>query len=129
VALPLYQHARDVDSAWTGRGFNFAWKVMLAERAGVVTFRVRDRDRNSERVLSPERYLTASQTLAMAQDPELVRSLARHIAQDYRARGRRVAVFADAYLSLNGQPAHRLIDPTFDLASSRENGYVLTRER
>ena len=82
IALPCYQHLRGFDSAWTGRGFNFAWKVMLAERAGTVTFRVHDRERNRELTVSPARYLTASQTHAMAQDPELVRAFARHLAEE-----------------------------------------------
>ena len=127
LAVPLYQHTRGFDAAWTGQGFDFAWKVMLAERAGVVSFRVRDHARNTERMVSPGRYLTPSQAHAMAQDPALVRSFARHIAADYRARGQQVSVYADAFLSLNGRPAQRLIDPTFDLASPQEKGFILAR--
>ena len=53
----------------------------------------------------------------MAQDPFMVRDLARHIAGDMRARhGRDVEVHADAFASLNGRPAQRLIDPHVDLS-------------
>ncbi|MFT3926343.1 MAG: HTTM domain-containing protein [Myxococcales bacterium] len=127
LAVPLYQHARGTDAAWSGRGFDFAWKVMLAERAGSVSFRVRDQQQGSELRVLPQRFLTRSQTHAMAQDPELVRAFARYLASEYQAQGHAVSVYADAFLSLNGRPAQRVIDPEFDLAGSSSADFVLAR--
>ena len=53
----------------------------------------------------------------MAGQPDLILQLAHRIADDYRARGHRdVEVRADVFVSLNGRPAQRLIDPSVDLS-------------
>ena len=53
----------------------------------------------------------------MSGQPDMILSLAHHIAADLRARGERdVEVRVDALASLNGRPAARLIDPDVDLA-------------
>lgn len=55
----------------------------------------------------------------MAQDPFMIRALARHIAADLRQRGiAGVEVRADSFASLNGRALQRLIDPDVDLAAS-----------
>ena len=55
----------------------------------------------------------------MAQDPFMIRALARHIAADFRTRGvTAVEVRADSFASLNGRPLQRLIDSEVDLAAS-----------
>ena len=62
----------------------------------------------------------------MAQDPFLIRELARHIAQDLQAQGHpRVEVFADAYAALNGNPSRRLIDPNVNLAGETSSDWIL----
>lgn len=62
----------------------------------------------------------------MAQDPFLIRELARHIAQDLRKKGHTgVQVFADAYAALNGNPSRRLIDPNVDLAGVTTSDWIL----
>ena len=54
----------------------------------------------------------------MAGQPDLILQLAHRIADDYRARGHRdVEVRADVFVSLNGRPRARMIDPEADLAS------------
>jgi vitamin K-dependent gamma-carboxylase len=114
--LPLHHHLLVRDSAWTYDGFDFAWKVMVAEKAGSVRFRARDRRNGAERVVAPNRYLNAAQEQALAQDPRLIHALAQQIARDARERsGREVAVYADAFATLNGRPAQRLIAADVDL--------------
>lgn len=116
MILPLRGAFGGTSSAWTVRGFNFAWKVMIAEKAGVASFRIRDRREGGSTTVAPRAYLTAAQERAMAQDPEMIRSLALEIAKDVRRkRGRDVSVFADAFASINGRPSSRLIDPAVDL--------------
>jgi vitamin K-dependent gamma-carboxylase len=114
--LPLHHHLLTRDSAWTYDGFDFAWKVMVAEKAGSVRFRARDRRNGAERCVAPDSYLNAAQEQALAQDPRLIRALARQIARDAQARsGREFAVYADAFATLNGRPAQRLIAAAVDL--------------
>ena len=52
----------------------------------------------------------------MATQPDLIWQLARHIGAQFRQKGfDDVEVRADAWVSLNGRPAARLIDPSVDL--------------
>ena len=128
VAWPLRQHLTRADSAWTLDGFNFAWNVMVAEKAGSVSFRAVDRrSRESVRV-APEVLLADFQVRAMAQDPALVRDGALLIAERFRRRGREVAVYADAVATLNGRPAQRLVDPTVDLTRPLPNRWIVPLE-
>jgi len=53
----------------------------------------------------------------MSTQPSMIIQYARHVADRYRQLGHRdVAVYADAFASLNGRRTQRLIDPAFDLA-------------
>jgi hypothetical protein len=116
LLVPLHHHALSRDSAWTCEGFDFAWRVMVVEKAGFVRFEARDRRTGSVFSIDPRRYLSAVQERAMAQDPRLIRDLARHIRSDLHSRsGRDVAVYVDAFATLNGRRAQRLIAADVDL--------------
>ncbi len=126
LLLPLRQWVNAEPSAWTFIGFNFSWNVMVAEKSGSVWFEARDRKSDELFRIEPRRYLTASQEFAMAQDPDLIRALAQHIASDLRAReGRDVAVTAQAFAALNGRPVQRLLDPTVDLTRPLPDTWIL----
>lgn len=117
LVLPLRQHLAPGPSAWTGRGFDFAWNVMVAERSGAVRFRAVERATGREAVVSPSAALTPLQEAAMAQDPSLIAAFARRLAGELtRAGWRDVGVFADAQLALNGRGGRRFLDPRVDLA-------------
>ena len=54
----------------------------------------------------------------MATEPDLIHQAALALARRARAEGHdRVEVRVDAFVSLNGRPAARLVDPTVDLAA------------
>jgi vitamin K-dependent gamma-carboxylase len=115
AVLPLRQHFARTPSAWTLEGFNFAWNVMLAEKAGAVSFRARDRRTGETVRVEPRTFLARFQEVAMAQDPDLVRQGALVVAERFRRQGRDVAVYADAVASLNGRPSRPLVNPDVDL--------------
>ncbi len=119
IALPLRQHFLPGESAWTQRGFNFAWNVMVAEKSGAVTFTVVDATCGHSERVRPESMLTPTQTLMMAQDPDLIRAFARHLAARAAQAGHaHVRVHADAHAALNGRAARRMMDPSEDLSRS-----------
>jgi vitamin K-dependent gamma-carboxylase len=128
VLVPLRQHALGGDSAWTLDGFNFAWNVMVAEKAGAVSFRARERGSSVSERVEPRGFLARFQESAMAQDPELVREAALLVAHAFRQRGRDVAVYADAVASLNGRPARSLVDPNIDLTGPLPPRWILELE-
>jgi vitamin K-dependent gamma-carboxylase len=117
VAVPLRIHLYEGNWRWHEQGMRFGWRVMVREKNGVVSYRVRMDGDARERVVSPTQYLTLHQEREMSVQPDLILQLAHRIASDLRARGHHdVEVRADAWASLNGRPSARLIDPDVDLA-------------
>jgi len=116
VLVPLRSHLYPGSVLWHEQGMRWSWRVMLREKSGSVTYRVRAAGWSREKELSPSRYLTPYQEREMSGQPDLIVQLARRIARDLEAGGARdVEVRADALVSLNGRPAARLVDPEVDL--------------
>jgi hypothetical protein len=129
VGLPLRAYWPGRDPEWTGRGFNFGWRVMLAEKAGHTEFVVVDPRTGRRWRHLPGDFLTARQELMMAQDPFMVRTLARHIAADYHGRGLAVEVYAESFATLNARPVQRLIDPAVNLAAPSNDNWIVPLKR
>jgi hypothetical protein len=119
ASIPLRTFAATNDVAWTEEGFRFAWRVMAMEKAGVATFRLRDPATGEAWVADPRRELTKLQTTMMATQPDMIADYARHLAAEARRAGHGdVEVRADVFVSLNGRPNRRFVDPDADLARS-----------
>jgi vitamin K-dependent gamma-carboxylase len=117
LVLPFRHHFYGGDVLWHEQGMRFAWKVMVREKNGSVTYRVRRLGSGREWEVSPRDYLTKAQLHELSTQPDLIVQLAHHVARDYRARGwGDVEVRVDAWASLNGRRRARLIDPDVDLA-------------
>jgi hypothetical protein len=115
VLVPLRHHVIPGDARWTTEGYRFAWNVLLTERGADVEFRVVRADGVSWVESGADLY-TPSQWKVMSSDPELIRQAAHVIADRHRDTGTDVAVHADVFVSLDGRPAQRLVDPNVDLA-------------
>jgi hypothetical protein len=117
IALPLRAHLYGGNVSWHEQGMRFSWRVMTRAKNGSVTFMVRDPRSGREWQISPGKYLTPVQEREMAVQPDLILQLAHQIARDFASAGQPgVEVRADAYASLNGRRAARLVDPGVDLA-------------
>jgi hypothetical protein len=126
LALPARSFFCACPPAWTCAGFNCAWRVMIAEKTGYVEFYAFDPATGRRWNLSAKDYLTPRQEVMMAQDPDLIRAMARRLAHDLKARGfTEVQIHADAFATLNGRPSQRLIDPTVNLAAPVPRGWIL----
>ena len=122
LALPLRHLLYPGHSGWTDQGFRFAWRVMLIEKTGLVTYRVRNPVTQRVWVVDPVERLTPLQVKMMALSPDMILEYAHHLAADFARRGEPdVQVFADAYAAINGRLNQRLIDPTIDLARERDS--------
>jgi vitamin K-dependent gamma-carboxylase len=120
LLVPLRHWVYPGDVLWTEDGFRFAWNVMLIEKTGSVEFTVVDRRTGRREVVRNREHLTPVQEKAMAAQPDLLLTFAHHLARHHRAQGKEVAVQADAWVSLNGRPPARLVDPTMDLSQVEE---------
>lgn len=128
TALPVRRLTDTTSSAWTLRGFNFAWNVMVAEKTGHVVFRARDRATTRTVVIEPSDILAPFQERAMAQDPDMIRAFGAELARRLGSPGHAFAVHAEAFASLNGRPARLMIDPAIDLAGAVPDSFVLPLE-
>jgi hypothetical protein len=128
TVIPLRGLGSTIANAWTLRGFNFAWNVMIAEKSGDVVFTARDRASGEAREVMPSEFLAPFQERAMAQDPEMIRAFAVDIARRSRERGRDLAVYAQAFASLNGRPARLMVDPAVDLAAPVPSRFIMPLE-
>ncbi len=118
VALPLRHFAYPSNARWSEEGYLFSWRVMLTEKVGFVQFRVRDPETRQAWIVSPDEYLTPLQVERMAIQPDLILQTAHFMAENFAERGfPGVTVKADAFVSWNGRPNARLIDPDADLAA------------
>ena len=117
VTVPLRGFAMPGTLNWTERGFRFSWRVMLIEKTGLVDFRVVDRQTGRTRTVYPADHLSPVQHRLMRTQPDMIAQYARHLAHTHQAEHHTdVAVYADAFCSLNGRPTQRLIDPEVDLS-------------
>lgn len=116
VAFPLRHLIYDGDVLWNERGMRYAWKVMVREKNGSVTYRVTEPETGRTWQVSPHHYLDWRQANEMAGQPDLIHQLAHWVAQDFARRGvPGVEVRVDSFVSLNGRPVARMIDPDVDL--------------
>lgn len=121
VLVPLRHHLYPNQLLWAEQGMRFAWKVMVREKSGSVTFHVTDPGSGRTWQVTPQSYLTSRQVREMSAQPDLILQMAQRIARDFEARGIAGAeVRAEAWVSLNGRPPALLLDPTIDLARVRD---------
>ncbi len=117
VLFPLRHFLYPGDVLWNEQGMRWSWKVLLREKNGAITYRVRRGDGSLVQV-SPRQFLTDVQEREMSGQPDLILQLAHRIADQQRGlTGAPVSVYVDAFASLNGRPAQRLVDPTVDLCT------------
>ena len=117
VVFPLRFLAYGGSVRWHEQGMRFSWRVMIREKNGSITFVVRAPRAGRTFYVAPHQYLTRLQEREMSSQPDLILQLAHRIRDDYAGKGLGpVEVRADTWVSLNGRPIHRLIDPNVDLA-------------
>lgn len=121
IALMLAIPARALlipgESVWTSEGYRFSWNVLLSEKGADLRFRVLELSTGKVTLETAEELFTPLQWKVMSTEPELIRQAAHLIAARHAEVGQKVAVYADAYVSLNGRASAQLIDPTVDLAA------------
>jgi vitamin K-dependent gamma-carboxylase len=125
LVLPLRSYFCTEPPAWTCAGFNCAWRVMIVEKTGYAEFYAFDPATGRRWKLSLENYLTPRQETLMAQDPYLIREMARRFAADLRQRGFPDAqIRVNAFATLNGRPSQPLINPEMNLVGATPTGWI-----
>ena len=103
LILPFRYAMYDSHLFWKEQGYRFSWRVMLMEKAGEITFYVKDLDSGAKGIFDHQKYLTQLQETQMSTQPDMILDMAHHIERIMREDGHQnVAVFAEGYVTLNG---------------------------
>jgi len=109
---------------WTEQGYRFSWRVMLMEKAGYVTYIIKDTKTGKSGEIDPADYLTDNQLKMMATQPDMILQFAHFIKEEYQNKGMaNPEIYAQSYVSLNGRGSRPFINPDVDLGtiSQRSN--------
>jgi hypothetical protein len=90
---------------------------MLMEKAGAAYFTVKDKKDRSYYEVNNKEFLTPLQEKMMSTQPDMILKYAHYLAATYKQRGvKEPEVYAEVYVSLNGERSKLFIDTTVDLA-------------
>ncbi|MFT7395980.1 MAG: hypothetical protein ACI96G_000716 [Flavobacterium sp.] len=107
---------------WTEEGFRFSWRVMLMEKAGYATFKVKDVVTKKEITINNSHFLTTFQEKQMAFQPDFILQYAHYLHEYYKKKGfNNPEVYVESYVALNGRLSQKYIDPKINLAKENEN--------
>lgn len=94
---------------------------MLVEHQGQVRFELADQ-KGKRWEVSASKYLKPYQIKRMSVQPEAIREFAVFLAQKEASADQELAVYVDAFVSLNARPSQRIIDPKVNLAQAAPFG-------
>ena len=102
---------------WTEQGYQFGWRVMLTEKSGNAQFMITDRKTGKTGYVNNGEWLSAHQEKQMSFQPDMILAFAHFLHDEYQKQGMiDPIVTVDCWVTMNGRPSERLIDPTVDLS-------------
>lgn len=103
---------------WTEQGYRLSWRVMLMEKAGYITFLVKESGRSDSMEVHPSEYLTPIQEKMMSTQPDMILQFAHYLAEQLKSQGlSNPEVYAQSFVGLNGRSSRKFIDDQVNLAS------------
>lgn len=126
ILIPMRSWFIPGDSYWTGEGFDFGWRVMVAEKTGMADFTVVHRETGRRTRIRNAEHLTCGQERAMTQSPRMIWQFARHLDRTFETPGGDAfAVMVDAYATMNGRRSQRLIREDVDLTRPLPRDWIV----
>lgn len=110
ILIPMRAWFIPGDSRWTREGFDFGWRVMVAEKTGYVEFHEHDRKTGRRRRLKTD-SLTPRQEQLMSHSPDMIRQFALHLGE---RTGKEIRV--ESHATLNGRRRQLQLRPDVNLA-------------
>ncbi|WP_209404526.1 HTTM domain-containing protein [Pseudozobellia sp. WGM2] len=122
LCLPFRYLAYPDELFWTEEGYRFSWRVMLIEKSGYAQFKVVDTESGKWFYVDNSDFLTTFQEKQMAFQPDFILEYAHFLKQNFEKDGhKKVAVYVDSYVSLNGRLSTPYIDSKIDLTQEKES--------
>ncbi|MBC7391462.1 MAG: HTTM domain-containing protein [Opitutaceae bacterium] len=107
---------------WTENGYRFSWRVMLVEKAGTATFRIKNNLNGSEFDVDNSQYLNQHQEKQMSFQPDMMLQYAHYLGNTFEATGMKdISIYCECYVTMNGKPSQLIIDPETDLLKVKDN--------
>ncbi len=123
IALPLRHWFIEDNVLWTEEGHRLSWRMMLRSKSGRSNFYVIDKETNNKKLVDLNKYLTKKQQHIVSTKPDAIWQFAQRLKRKYAEKGQDISVYVDCYISVNGRPYTKLIDPEIDLASTDWDTY------
>lgn len=117
VGLPLRHHAFEDDVLWTEEGHRLSWRMMLRTRNASTSFTVLNSENNAVIPMKLSDYLSPKQIRQVSTKPDFMWQFAQRLKAEYAEQGIGIKVYVRSYLSVNGKPKKRFIDPDVDIAN------------
>ena len=116
IVFPLRSNFYPGELFWTEQGYRFSWRVMLIEKVGFTTFKIVDNQSDESYKVNNMEFLTRFQEKQMSFQPDMILEYAHYLGDTFKKRGLEdVSVYAESYVTLNGRPSQKFIDPDVDL--------------
>ncbi len=116
IALPLRHYLYPGYVSWTEEGHRFAWHMKLRGKSSRLTITAYLPTTRTRFTIDPADDLTPRQLRKLQTFPDMLLQYVHYKRDELRASGAEPIITAKWQCSLNGAPAHPLVDPTVDLA-------------
>ena len=121
VALPLRHYFFEDTVLWTEEGHRLSWRMMLRAKSGSISFKVIDRETNNAIPINLNDYLTTKQQRGLKTKPDFIWQFVQRLKQKFADEGKLVSIYATSYVSVNGKPSKKFINPEVDLSEVEWN--------
>ena len=116
LVLPLRHHFIEGDVLWTEEGHRLSWRMMLRERNGFITIRIKDLKTGNVSIYDYRKNLTDKQAQNLATKPDFIWQYCQRIKEEYK--GKPIAIYIECKNSINRKEYKTLIDPKFNMANA-----------
>lgn len=119
IGLPLRHWFFKDDVLWTEEGHRLSWRMMLRSKSGTLNVYVMDKATGEKENYKYWEIMGKKQSASIRTKPDIMWQAAQKIKALEAEKGRDVAVFMDAKVSINNGPYFPFTDPEVDLASEK----------
>jgi hypothetical protein len=111
---------------WDEQGMRYSWRVMVREKMGSITYRIKRFSDGRQWEINPSQFLQPRQYSEMSGQPDLITQFAYYAHSQFMDniqkkrpnagyKSHDFGIFVDAWVSLNGRPPTRIIHPDVNL--------------
>ena len=121
LVLPIRHHFIKGNVLWTEEGYRLSWMMMMKNKKGETTYKIRDNKTKKEFIYDLESLLTKNQARSLKGRPDMIWQTAQLIKKEFDAKGRDVSIFVTAKAGINAHEQRLIVDPNVDFAKAGYN--------